>query len=114
MAIVSKSTVTITRSGDGSSGGGTWTHTVADSVAVEDVIDLVPGDNTITLRSGAQRLTIKPPTANTQALKLKGNAGDTGWSIRPNVWTSLGVADTPGTLILYAAGPVLGVRLLSE
>src|SRR5436190_23258670 len=68
---------------------------------------LANGDNTITIPSGTTLVAVVPPTGNTQALKWKGNAADTGTPMQKTTpflasWDT-GVATT---LIINAAGAV--------
>jgi len=74
--------------------------------------DLASGDNdlTTTIPSGTTLIVVIPPTSNTQALKLKGAAGDTGVRISPtkphvHAW---GAA---GSFIVNAAGTVTGAEI---
>lgn len=72
--------------------------------------DLSSGDNTITVPSGATVILFIPPTANTYAITVKGNAGDTGVRIsktKPTVLTW----DAAGSLILNAGGAIAGCEI---
>lgn len=59
-------------------------------------------NNTITVPSGAKLCVIVPPTANTQAVLLKGVGGDTGYAIDPNEPTVLCVSGSSFVLNLAA------------
>jgi len=74
--------------------------------------DLSSGNNTITVPSGSKGVTMKPPSSNTQALILKGVAGDTGVGIHKTDPTSIGLETTTTTFVINAAGSVTGVVLV--
>jgi hypothetical protein len=77
--------------------------------------NLSSGDNTITLPTTPNAVTavlIIPPSANTQAITLKGAGGDTGISLSKTkpTWIHLGTA--PASFILNAGGTVTGLCLV--
>lgn len=81
--------------------------TLSTGVFEVDTSSLSSGDNTYTVPTGATMLVIIPATNNTTALKIKGNAGDTGVTISPSKPTILGL--NTGTVILNAGGALSGV-----
>ncbi len=80
------------------------------SVADNKSVDLVAGNNTITVPVTAVAVTIIPPSDNTEVLTLKGVNGDTGIILSPSDPTSLGV-DGISSLILNASDDVT-VRII--
>lgn len=91
--------------------------TITGTAVVGEVLDLnlVSGDNTITIPPSAIGVWFVPPTANTQALKFRCSldSADAGLPISatdpfgPWVWRGL----SPTTIIINAAGSVTGVEL---
>ena len=66
-------------------------------------------NNTITVPSGATLCVIVPPTDNTQALTLKGVAGDTGYVIDANTPTVLALSGS-SFVINVGAGSNIAVE----
>ena len=67
------------------------------------------GDNVISVPAGTKLLFVVPPTTNAATLKVKGNVGDTGVTIRaaepnPIPWSA-------GSVLINASGTVTGVTL---
>jgi hypothetical protein len=82
-----------------------------------DVFSLALGANTITLPTGGTAplgATIVPPPGNTQALTLKGIAGDTGIPIHKTDPTSISfdASAPPASFVLNSAGVVNGLRVI--
>lgn len=77
---------------------------------------LTVGANTITVPSvtgfTVKGATILPPAANTQALTLKGIAGDTGVIISSTDPTSIGFETAPSSFVLTAGGTISGLRIV--
>jgi hypothetical protein len=86
--------------------------TNATAPGVVEKKDLSSGNNTITVPSGSKGVTLKPPSANTQALILKGVNGDTGVGIHKTDPTSIGLETTTTSFVVNAAGSVTGVVLV--
>lgn len=88
----------------------------AVSPASITIHELALGPNTITvpLATGVtvKGATIIPPAGNTQALILKGIAGDTGVSIGLTDPTSISFGTAPVNFVLNAAGIVSGLRIV--
>lgn len=88
------------------------THwTIASAAIRVETVTLNSGDNTLTVPTGATLLEVIPPTTNAQALKLKGNAADTGWQIATTAPTVLTLGGAVGTRIVNAGGSVAGCVL---
>lgn len=80
-----------------------------------DLVNLASGPNTITIPTGGATVTgvtIIPPAGNTTLITLKGVTGDTGVPLHLTDPTSLGLAPSPATFCLTAAGIIAGVRLV--
>ena len=85
----------------------------ANSPLAESLLDLALGDTTVAIPTTAAGVIIVPPVANAQALKLKGNAGDTGIVISPKAPTMLSFANPPpASFIINAAGVVAGTTFM--
>jgi hypothetical protein len=119
MSTTAKRSVTVNFSGDYD---GDNTFSAADNVvspAQTQFIDLSSGDNTVTVPTAATTpstaptaVTIIPPVGNTQAIKLKGDAGDVGVQLHDTDPTSLSLDSSVVNFILNAAAAVNGVRLV--
>ncbi len=115
MAVSASRTTTITFTGDV-----TGVQTVAAAVNAAspgqmDILSLTTGANTITAPTGGATpkcLTVIPPAGNTQALTLKGITGDTGVPLHLTDPSSISLAGAFVSLVINAAGPVTGVRLI--
>lgn len=88
MAKTSSASIGVTVSGDGETctyvpPGSPMTNASAPNGGTVDVA-LAAGNNVITLPTGAIGVVISPPTSSTNAKIIKGVAGDTGITIRPN------------------------------
>lgn len=72
-------------------------------------VTLSSGANTITVPTGATKVIIIPPAANTQTLTLKGVTGDTGIPLSP---TDVAVipfpASPPANIVVTAGGATTG------
>jgi len=81
------------------------------TAAVVDVntVSLASGDNTITVPTGATVMLFIPPTSNAETIKIKGAAGDTGFTISPTKPTVFTYA--AGAIILNASGTVAGCEI---
>jgi len=76
-------------------------------------LDLSIGDNTIAVPAAATMALFIPPSANAQAITLKGVSGDTGVRLhktKPSLLTMDAAANA--TLVLNAAGAVAGCELI--
>ena len=77
---------------------------------------LTTGNNTITVPSATgitvKGATIIPPADNTQALTLKGVAGDTGIVISNTDPTSIGFQTAPASFVLNAGAAINGLRIV--
>lgn len=87
---------------------------VDNAVGQIDTITLAAGDTVVAVPQGGPPtgrllLLLLPPT-NAAAVTLKGASGDTGLPLVPNCGHVLGTVGT--SVILNAAGPVAGVRLI--
>lgn len=86
------------------------------SPAKTDIVSLTTGANTISapVISGivVTGLMIVPPAGNTQLLTLKGVTGDTGVPIHNTDPISLSLDTSFTSLVINAAGAVVGVRLI--
>lgn len=71
-------------------------------------------DNTITVPTGGSVPTavrIEPPTGNTQALKLKGNAADVGVRLHNTDYTTIALDPSVSSFIInVGAGSAVNVR----
>lgn len=116
MAVNSARTITINLTGD----------VIADKIfsAAENAVSpgsitlhtLSVGANTITVPTVSgftvKAATIIPPSGNTQALTLKGVAGDTGIVISSTDPTSIGFETAPANFVINSAGTVNGLRIV--
>ncbi len=86
------------------------------SPAMTVIQTLAIGDNTITapVVSGitVTGLTIIPPAANVNLIKLKQTGADVGVALHKTDFTSLALDTTFTTLVLNAAAQIIGVRLI--
>ncbi len=117
MAVQSTRIITITQVGDGMNNSSV--HPAAPNGASPgdiDIFSLALGANTITLPTGGSTptgATIIPPTGNTQALILKGVAGDTGITIGKTDPCSISFENPPpASFVINAAGAVNGLRVV--
>lgn len=70
------------------------------------------GDLTLTVPAGATFLVFDPPATTTAGFKLKGNAGDTGWSIPATIPSIIPVHLIPaGAFLINASGAVTDVAI---
>ena len=110
MAIAGERSINIGFTGD----GGTLNYKFSaakneDSPAVSEIKALTTGNNTITPPTGgttAKSVLIKPEDGNTQAILLKGVAGDTGISIHKTDPTQIGLNSPTDPFVLNVAGNV--------
>ncbi len=115
MAVGASRVTTITFTGDVT---GVQTVAAAANVASPgqmDIVSLTTGANTITAPTGGSTpkcVTIVPPPGNTQALTLKGITGDTGVPLHLTDPSSVSLAGAFTSLVINAAGPVVGMRLI--
>lgn len=115
MAVTSKLNVQVELSGDSELKDIFSNSDNASSPGVSTVVDLSSGDNTITVPTGGSSspvaLIILPPSGNTTAITLKGNAGDTGVALHKTNPSVIGFDGTP-TIILNAGAAITGLRYL--
>ena len=119
MATTAKRKITLTYYGDvgGASPGHVHEINAADNLASAAQIQLVTlaiGDNTITAPGGGatfKACTIVKPSGNASAIKIKGNAGDTGVRLHDTDPDTISLHSTASTFILNVAAEVVGVRL---
>lgn len=116
MAITSSRTVQIQYSGDITLGVIQSALDNPASAGEPLIQSLTTGANTITapVVSGLviTGLMITPPAGNTTLITLKGVTGDTGVPIHYTDPTSLALDTTFSSLVLNAAAPIVGVRLI--
>jgi len=114
MSSISNWTATLTTIGDDPSVKPFNAATNVNSPATDQFVNLAMGANTITapVAAAPTRLTIQPPSGNTQLITLKGVAGDTGVPIHKTDPTSVALDSSVTTLVLNAAAIVNGVRLI--
>lgn len=106
-------TITLTGTVTGPSSGdksikASWS--LAAAVFDANTVSLASGDNSITVPTGTSFILFVPPTSNTEVIKVKGNAGDTGVQISKVLPTVL-TWDATGSLILNAGGSVAGCEI---
>ena len=80
-----------------------------------EIKTLAAGPNTITPPTGGstpKSVTIIPPEANVNLIKLKGIAGDTGVDLHKTDPTTIALDSPTNTFVLDAALQVVGVRLV--
>lgn len=119
MSTTAKREIRLTYSGDmgGTSPGVTHKLAAADNAASPAEIDLVTlaaGDNTITAPTSgttSKSCTIVKPSGNATAIKIKGNAGDTGVRLHDTDPDTISLAPSQTSFILNAAAEIQGVRL---
>lgn len=63
-------------------------------------VALAAGDNTVLVPSGARGLVLIPPVGSTNAKKLKGVGGDTGFSLRPDEASLLALPAATASIIV--------------
>jgi hypothetical protein len=66
-------------------------------------VALALGDNTIAVPSGATGMVLIPSSSSTNAKRLKGLAGDTGFALRPNEPASIPLPASTTTVLLNSA-----------
>lgn len=83
----------------------TFSATISSTNAVGVIQDVIlqSGDNTISVPTNTTAVLIAPPATNTVALKVKGDAGDTGVLIHKTNPTLLALDPTQTTFIVNAA-----------
>lgn len=119
MATTARRKITVTYFGDvgGASPGVGQEISAVDnnaSPAQIQIVTLAIGDNTITAPGGGstpKACTIVKPAANAAAIKIKGNAGDTGVRLHNTDPDTVSLDATQTAFILNAAAEVVGVRL---
>lgn len=111
MAITSSRVVTIQFSGDYDAAI-EYEASNAASPGDIDIVTLSAGNNTISVPSGATGVTIRPPSANTQIITLKGVGGDTGVALHLTDSTSVGLGSAVTTFVLNVVAQLAGVRLI--
>ena len=84
----------------------------ATALGEAEYLDLANGNNTITRPTSPRAATgviIIPPSGNTNALSIRGVAGDTGLSISPNraFWWPMGTP--PTNFVINSTGATNGV-----
>jgi hypothetical protein len=115
MAVTSTRQTTITFSGDINA---SVLFNAANNTAAPgdvDVLTLAAGANTVTLPTGGSTpkgATIVPPPGNTQAITLKGVAGDTGIVLHKTDPSTITFDTPPANFVLSAAGTVTGLRII--
>lgn len=116
MAITSTRSIVTSLSGDVNAGLSFPAASNPNSPGVLLSYNLVAGNNTINLPTGAGVIfgaTIIPPSGNVQTITLKGVNGDTGISIGLIDPTSLGFGlVTPVSIVLSAGGVITNLRIL--
>ena len=115
MPITSTRTIGIGFSGDVDAAWDFEAQANSGSPAESQILNLVSGDNTITVPSGGtipNGCTIIPPPDNPTAIVLKGVNGDTGVSLSPMDPTSLGIPSSLTSFVLNAAAGITGVRII--
>ena len=90
---------------------------LANSPAMQQLVSLVDGNNTISVPSvddfDVHGVVIVPPTANENQLTLKGVDGDTGVILSALLPTILQFGDTvPSSFVLFIEGEIAGLRLV--
>lgn len=84
------------------------------SPAQTQLVTLAAGDNTITAPSGGatpRACTIIKPSGNATAIRLKGNAADTGVRLHNTDPDTISIDATTASFILNAGAQIVGVRL---
>lgn len=99
------SVITLTAAENATSPGDSW------------ILDAFIGDTTITIPkvtgvSIPTAVTIVPPIGNTQLLKLKKVAGDTGVLIHKTDPTCIALDPTETSFIINSGGAVTGLRII--
>lgn len=119
MATTAKRSVTVNFSGDLDADNTFSAADNSNSPAQSEFKTLVSGNNTITVPTSATTpttaptaCTIIPPIGNTQALILKGVAGDTGIQLHDTDPSSVSLDGSVTTFVINAAADVPGVRFI--
>ena len=117
MAVASQRTIAIVMTGDIAITTSVAAAQNTNAPGDVDVFSLAAGPNTISLPTGGTAplgATIIPPPGNTQALTLKGVAGDTGIAMHLTDPCSISfpVAAPPASFVINAAGIVNGLRVI--
>jgi hypothetical protein len=85
------------------------------AASVETQVNLVSGDNTVSVPTGAVAVWIVPPIGNTATIlyRTSANSGDGGLPINPQAQTLHGFATSaPTSIILHASGSVAAVGIV--
>lgn len=90
-----------------------WAANNAAAPGAISELNLVLGDNTITVPAGTVKgATIIPPSGNTASIILKGVTGDTGITLSKTDPTSIAFETAPATFLLVAGGSITGLRII--
>lgn len=115
MAVTSNLNIALTFTGDAETRDNFGISENQASPGQNQVIDLISGDNTITLPTGGGSLSVAviiiPPPANAIVLTLKGDAADVGVALGLTNPTSIAV-NSVSSFIINAADVVVGLRLI--
>jgi hypothetical protein len=117
MAKTSTTTITVEIGGDGvdqtyEPAGSPITNTSAPSGGPMPYV-LSSGDNTISVPSGSVGFVIVPSTASTVVKKLKGGAGDTGFTIRASAPSVVSMPNSTSSILINAsAGETVSIQWL--
>lgn len=103
-------TGSVTDAPSGSKSIGPVTITSAAAVDHQLTVNLASGDNTITVPTGAKACIVIPPTGNTTVvIKLKGAAGDTGFTMAKSMPACLSFDTAPASFVINASAVLAGV-----
>jgi hypothetical protein len=115
MATSAQRKITVTYTGDVAGVEEVSAATNQASPAQLQLITLASGDNVITAPTGGSTptaCTIRKPAANAIALKIKGNAGDTGVRLHNTDPDTISIDPSTASFIINAGAQVVGVRLM--
>ncbi len=107
MAKTTTTSISVAVSGDGVAATYTpasapITNTTGPAGGPVDVA-LSSGDNTITVPSGSKGMLLVPPATSSVVKKLKGDAGDTGFTIAPALPSVLALPTGTTSILINAA-----------
>lgn len=114
---MASSTTTKTSVATGIGGGnaslnwGPYTTTNTNPPGAMPIFNLAAGDNTIQVPAGTQTISFAMPSGNTNLVKWKVVAGDSGIPLLKNGSASVDVDSSLTSFILNAAGPVNGLEI---
>lgn len=112
MAVTSNNTISLSLTGDVEFQQDFDLATNPAAPGVNNLYNLLSGNNTITVPSGSVSVLIVPPSGNLLVITYKGINGDTGVPLHKTNPSLIGLDTTVTTFILNASNAITGLRLI--